>query len=173
MTHSLSEAPGAMRITAQEATLLGPSSNNVKNLLLYPLPTDTADFVVTTQMSFAPPDDSAQAGLLIYWSDDEYFSVTRTRQSLYLSYENGSGGELGNTPSPSGSTVYLRFTRAGKKARADWSLDGASWAKIGEETVLGQPFTTPRVGVFASGSSGSTTTLVADFNFLRVEATTP
>lgn len=69
-------ANGALSIHTLSGTLWG-ATNNVKNLLLRPAPTNRNNWAVEVTVSSHPGLDGEQAGLLYYVDDDNYIKLVK------------------------------------------------------------------------------------------------
>jgi hypothetical protein len=143
-TWSLDSAqPGYLRIQTLPGTLVG-DDNNARNLVLQPVANATADYTVTTSLTF-PGTGSPQAGaigqtagLLVYQDADHFIYLGRS----FLSGNNGSPAlefrqEDGNTTldntitetSPH-ATIYLRLSKTGTLYQASYSYDNIVFTPI-------------------------------------------
>ncbi|MGI6269891.1 MAG: DUF1349 domain-containing protein [Candidatus Howiella sp.] len=104
------------------------------NMLL----TDASEgnFTATVQLTFSPDTDYQSAGLIVYGSDAEIFSVQRR----YHSGHNGncicgvsvtSGNPSESSVSDTGAeTIYLKVERTGNSLAGYWSTDNTEWTTV-------------------------------------------
>ncbi|MGI6269888.1 MAG: NPCBM/NEW2 domain-containing protein [Candidatus Howiella sp.] len=95
------------------------------------------DFSVTTKLSFAPDTDYQSAGLIVYASDEEIFSVQRRYHSGHgnncvcgVDVQAGSPSENAVADTAVGSDIYLKIVRTGTSFEASWSTDNSTWETV-------------------------------------------
>jgi arabinan endo-1,5-alpha-L-arabinosidase len=168
---------GAFRLDSSNTQLA--DTHNTAPVLLEDLP--AGDFVAETKLAFDVPAtgccfDAAQAGLVIYGSDDRYLKLVHAAQgdtrltSLAKEVPPGRAGYpvYGSAfAGPPGDTTWLRIVRRTVDGtavyRAYTSTDGSHWRRgpAWSGRGLGSPV---RLGLVAMGSSGFT----ARFDYVRV-----
>src|SRR5947207_15633647 len=66
-----------LQIAAQRGTLWTNKRNDAKNILLRPWPADVKDADITVTIRFAPEQGGEQAGVMLYFGDDDYVKIVR------------------------------------------------------------------------------------------------
>ncbi|MBD2846308.1 DNRLRE domain-containing protein [Paenibacillus sp. IB182496] len=179
---SVTEAPGKLRITAQPGDLWA-GNNNQKNLMLqtpfFP------DYRIETKLSFDATHNYQAAGLLLYTDDDNYIKLERA-------YHSGLGGPVirlvrefqtapdafyrsndPHTDDPyAGDDLYLRLTKRGLDLRAEYSGDGVTWTRLGDDLRI--PADTMKIGLHAMNTEyGNGVVRQAEFDYFRVTQLLP
>ncbi len=105
------------------------SLSSTKNILLKEAP--RGDFLVTTKLSFSPFEVGQEAGLTVYFNDENYLYISRryTDSGNKIVIEDGEGGV--NTTNKYndfyGSAIYLRIDKRGDEYSFYVSDDGINW----------------------------------------------
>ncbi len=148
--------------------------------------TPPGDYTVETKFTYNLPTTGnynfQQAGLVIYWNDDNYIKLTHvanfeTRQIEFAKEVNpvpANYPRYGNAVlGPPGATTYLRITKrslGGEEAYTAFSsLDGVRWQRGATWThALGG---NARIGLLSMGAPNFTSDIVANFDYVRVYST--
>lgn len=169
---SLTAAPGSLRIITQYGDLY-QGNNNLRNLLLQPMP--TGDFDVTTKLKIDPVAEYHQGGVILYQDQDNYLKLVRAYDSPWggadIVFALEKGGSFDHSfhqavPRSVGS-LYLKVSRRGTWYQGSFSTDGTTWTALGEYSQVN--LVSPRFGLMAAnGYVTSTPEISADFDFFRV-----
>ena len=169
---SLTERPGFMRITAQDAASTKPS------LLLRDI---SGDFVLTARMEFDPAPDRLLAGLVVQGEDGRtvtlgllHASGTRgTFRGVLALADPGGGAPVDRAAGAYDSTeVYLRLERRGADFDASYSQDGVTYTPVGTVTAGLSDAVQVGIGAAASEHCNSRCDVAspADFDFFEIGA---
>jgi beta-xylosidase len=169
---SLTERPGFMRITAQDAASTKPS------LLLREI---SGDFVLTTRMVFDPAPDRLLAGLLVQGEDGRMVSLGLLHASrsggafrgVLALADPGGGAPVDHASAAYASTeVYLRLERRTDSFDASYSQDGVTYTPVGTVTTSLSDTVQVGIGVAASENCNSQCDVAspADFDFFEITA---
>ena len=152
---SLTERPGFMRITAQDAASTKPS------LLLRDI---SGDFVLTARMEFDPAPDRLLAGLVVQGEDGRLASLgllhasgsRGTFRGVLALAEPGGGAPVDRASAAYDSTeVYLRLERRADDFDASYSQDGVTYTPVGTVTASLSDAVQVGIGVAASENCNS------------------
>lgn len=151
---SLTSDPGFLKLMTT-GTDLWQSTNNLKNLLLRPIP-DTS-WSIETIVHGAPVENYQQGGILAYQNDDNYmrfeFQYANERHLAAVKEIGGGTSGPGSVNMTGIETVQMRIDRTGNIYTLYWKLPASqSWAKLADVTDV--PLTNVRVGLFALKGSG-------------------
>jgi beta-xylosidase len=162
---SLETQPGFLTIVCDQGDLYESHNDNSNTLLSK---TDAPDFQIETKVNLKPLADFEQAGLVIYYNDDNYVKLIRI-------FSEGSKVELlcesrGKGSSPiqllsSASTVYLRLVKKGSSYTGFYSTNGADYRRVGSFTLTGQG--APKAGLIAF-SLASGRNVKAAFDYFQI-----
>ncbi len=165
---SLTERPGALRITVQPSATKPPSGAVV-------VAAPAGDFYIETKVEFTPLSNFQRAGLLIYGNADNvlvlgrgFCSYTDSGCVLNGIYFDSSLSTANHaTETPEKDLAWLRLWKRGQEVTAQYNEDGAVWQTIGVHSF---PYTGAlRVGLIADGELGATTGVPAYFDYYRLE----
>jgi beta-xylosidase len=184
---SLSDRPGYLRLACVPAPATrnngSPSPDSIydaPNFLLQKFP--APEFMVTTEMEFAPAAAGERAGLAVFGFDYALLGVERTEGGLRLFYAvNRGANKPGARESTiaerecSGAPLYLRVSVGrGAACQFSYSLDQRIFTPIGGPfQATGDRWIGAKVGLIANASPATTSTGHADFEWFHVTPRTP
>jgi beta-xylosidase len=161
---SLNTQPGFLTLVCAEGDLY-ESHNNNSNTLLSKI--DVPDFEIETKVSVKPLANFDQAGLVVYFNDDNYIKLIRI-------FSNGSKIELlregrgkGSPPIQllsNASTVYLRLIKKGSSYAGFYSTNGTDYRRVGGVSLTTEGG--PKVGLIAFSLS-SRQNIKASFDYFQ------
>lgn len=162
----------ALTIWTETGALNGPSYNNVHNLLLQTLG-DVDEFMMDTELRFAPYWTLRNAGLLYYIDDDTYIRVSRGihdgHDDVWMEWEVDGATHFIYASASVGTwqdpvyDVRLRLTRRGSAYSASYcvGLDGGRFTDWHSFTTQPIPFPSASpvsIGLQAANGDGITAT---------------
>ena len=158
----------ALTIWTETGALNGVDYNNVHNLLLQPLG-DVDEFMIDTELRFAPYWTLRNAGLLYYIDDDNYIRVSRGihdgHDDIWMEWEKDgetqfvyASAQVGTWQNP----VYdfrIRLTRRGSQFSASYCIAQAGggfsdWNSFITQTIDFPPAAAVRIGLQAANGDG-------------------
>ncbi len=170
--YSLSEAPGALRLFAQEAPNLWEAANVLTQRALGPRST------VTTELHFAPAAEGERAGLVVMGRDYTWIGLRRTAEGIRLVRGTCIGADAGNReeaellgPFVADGRVQLRvLVEEGAPWTLSYSVDrGGTWAELGEPFAAREGiWVGARLGPFALAPDGAVAAGHVDIPWWRV-----
>jgi len=125
-SHSLTANPGHLRLYTPDGGHDLYLNLNAPRML-QPI---SGDFVATTKVTMYSDYSYQGAGLLIWQDSDNYIRLELNGPHHGINYVHRIDGVyfgLDPDPVPGGTTVYLRFMRAGNTFSASFSGDGSTW----------------------------------------------
>jgi regulation of enolase protein 1 (concanavalin A-like superfamily) len=121
---------GKLQIRALRGTLWTADRNDARNLLVRPWPEAAReDAIVTVTVSFAPERGGEQAGVMLYFGDDDYIKIVR--ESLEGKRWIVMAREEKGTPTPldkveeAANDVTLTLERRGELIEGFYAVDRA------------------------------------------------
>ncbi len=180
---------GALTIWTETGALNGLRFNNVRNLLLQPLPHSDA-FMMDTELRFEPYWTLRNAGLLYYIDDDNYIRISRGindgHNDIWMEWEiegetqfRYAAAAVGTLEDPI-PECRLRLTRlSDTEFSASYQVNmgftgWTSWISIATETIA-FPTGSVRIGLQAANGDGmmaTTSPVRANFNYFHYSTTT-
>ncbi len=160
--------PSTLRIELEYGDLWSTWTNNCRNLLIRPAPTE--DFTLEVRLIASLVANINQAHVLLYADDNNYlrFGLLRYQGNLYVNHVQ----EVGGTPRPQTShaygsgEVYLRIEKQGGQAKLWFSADSLSW---NEHLTIGSlDFVPTSVGLVAFDGSEPASASVADYDYVTI-----
>ena len=157
----------ALTIWTENGALNGPVYNNVRNLLLQPLPGED-EFMIDTELRFSPYWTLRNAGLLYYIDDDNYVRVSRGindgHDDIWMEWEvNGethftyAGATVGTWADPTYDFRLRLIRRGGNRFSASYCVNNAGvwtdWHAVTTETIDFAPASV-RIGLQAANGDG-------------------
>jgi len=117
---------------------------------------------------------SQQAGLLVYRGDGDYVKLLASAaggRARFGLVSEAADAAARNAPSavvarPRSDTYRLRLSRSGSRYTGSWSLNGASWRRLGS-VVNDRLARGPAYGLFALGSGSRGAPTYAAFERFR------
>lgn len=175
---------GALTIWTERGALNTRLFNNVRNMLLQPLP-GTRDFMMDTELRFTPYWTLRNAGLLYYVDDDNYIRISRGihdgHNDIWMEWEvdgvpsfRYAEAEVGTLEDPL-LEFRLRLKREStNEFSASYQVNSdvtgwTSWNSFATETIA-FPATEPRIGLQAANGDGMVATALpeqANFNYFH------
>lgn len=157
-------------LSTQNGTLAG-TLNTSKNILLKNVP--TGDYVITTRLNFSPTREDQEAGLIIYFDDDNYLYLSKAYTSSGNKFlavnENGAIQAINSIDDSFGSVVYLKIDKSGDSYSMYVSSDGTNWGSP-VYTYAHQFSTIPvKLGVFAQNGNTQAPDIDATFDFVDIK----
>jgi regulation of enolase protein 1 (concanavalin A-like superfamily) len=167
---SLTEKPGAWRITLQAGAIGDAIPEPPTNLLLHEAP--SSDFEIATLVHFTPVSNVQFAGLIVYQDDLNAVQFGRAYCDLSemcvgngIYFDNTSDiSKNFATVTSNPSIAYLRLRREGTTYTGYFSEDGESWIIIGQHISNITPL---QVGLTAGQVLEGET--IADFEYFTME----
>ncbi|MDQ6422955.1 dockerin type I domain-containing protein [Paenibacillus sp. LHD-117] len=111
-------------------------------------------------MAFKPSCNYAEAGLIAYGDDGNYFYVARKHHPGYggpiftvISEMNGVPKEEYIRDSVQEGSVYLKVTKEGSRYAGYYSLDQSNWIQIGS-AIENKSISQLKIGLFANNAGG-------------------
>lgn len=166
-THwSLAERPGWLRIRTQ----IGDIGLDGRNELVRLRP--EGDYWMETKVVIDGSQQHQQAGLLIHLDDNNWVGFIRGNVGgprLGLHWEvNGSYSLEGIPLAAADTLIWLRLGVRDSVVTADWSRDGATWQRHGQQIYGFAADATTRIGVYADNGNVVVPEIPADFDYFRV-----
>ncbi|MFZ1729680.1 MAG: T9SS type A sorting domain-containing protein [Bacteroidota bacterium] len=176
---------GSLTIFTERGALNGERFNNVRNLLLQPLP-GNADFTMDTELNFFPYWTQRNAGLLYFIDEDNYIRVSRGindgHDDIWLEWETDGQthfvyADAGSIAGALGNDFRLRLKKEyGNRYSASYQLGSlsagwTSWNSFATETIS-FPQGSVSVGLQAANGEGLAITELpekAKFNYFNFE----
>lgn len=183
---SLTKKPGCLRITTLQGEFLHVPAD-AQNVFLQKAP--AGDWTIVTKVTGVqgkPKGDWAQAGLIAYQDDDNWFKVVRLHNSLQernlqtknffqIGREKGGFHEWYEELTPdniASPTVYLKLVKRANEYSGYFSEDGVSFTQIGKAQTL--KLSKIKIGLFASnGCDFFEPGSIMDFDFDFFHLTQP
>ena len=166
----LGETPGSVCIDVQEGQF---SQSTAKNVVMRSV---QGDFTIETRVHCTPTEDFQQAGLFLgsggYPPGDDCVLLTRAfRGSL------GNGIYFDSTETSNSfraepdvkDVAYLRLTKRGTNAKAQYSVDGETWVILGVHEF--DFAASLKVGLIATSGNTGATVIPACFDYVTFEPT--
>jgi regulation of enolase protein 1 (concanavalin A-like superfamily) len=183
----------ALTIWTENGALNGTEHNNVRNLLLQPLDTES-DFMIDTELRFVPYWTLRNAGLLYHVDDDNYIRVSRGindgHDDIWLEWEvdgvtqfRYAGASVGTWADPI-RDIRLRLTRReGNQFSASYCIGTGGgvwtdWHSFATETIA-LSSAVIRIGLQAANGDGMmattlpTTAVFSYFHFNKGTSVVP
>ncbi|MFD6178738.1 MULTISPECIES: beta-xylosidase family glycoside hydrolase [unclassified Isoptericola] len=141
---------GTLTLTPSPGFLFDGFSN-ARNVLLTTAGDGTG--TATVRMTGRTQDGWAEAGLLLYRTDDDYVAIQRKYNNdsptvTVVTEFGGRAEESRRIADPVQDDIWLRLTRSGDQVTASYSLDGRTFSQIGSPVDAGA-LGTARYGVMA------------------------
>ena len=174
---SLTANPGWVRIATLQGEFLHTPAD-AQNVLLQKVP--AGDWTIVTKVSGVqgkPKGDWAQAGLIVYQNDDNWFKVVRlynsfrddlqTKNFFQIGMERGGFWEWYEELAPDdipSATVYLKLVKRGNEYSGYFSEDGITFTQVGKAQNL--KLTKIKIGLLAFNGCGAyVPESIMDFDF--------
>ena len=180
---SLGARKGWLRLYSQVQSPKYKNLWNVPSLMLQKLPAPT--FNATVRVECAKQSAGEKSGLVIFGLDYSYIGVSKSKTGYTISRvvcvkaDKGTPEETTASVEASGSDIYLRVEVRPESATDiipkvlcsfSYSLDGKLFHALGTTfTAREGQWVGAKVGVFALGSTATTTSGYADFDWFRIE----
>ncbi len=173
---SLTANPGSMTITPETGDLT-TTTNTAHNLLLQPA---LGDWTIESKLTFSikPGTNFQQGGIIAYQNDDNYLKVDWEKQSANTQFrvilEDSRTGvavnqvlasPVADAIVPSSNTVWFRMAKTGQIYSIFYSVDGTTFVPL---WTTGATLVNPRVGLFSTNGSGTSTNLSVAFDYFHV-----
>ncbi len=157
-------------LTTQNGTL-AEAVNTSKNILLKNVP--TGDYVITTKLDFSPTQENQEAGLIVYFDDDNYLYLSKAYTSsgnqLLAVNENGAFQTINSINDSFGSAVYLKIDKSGDSYSMYASSDGTNWGSP-LYTYINRFSAKPvKLGIFAQNGDTQAPGIDAAFDFVDIK----
>lgn len=160
---SLTARPGFMRIIGESGDIVGGQAS-AKNILLTGAP--EGDWTIETKMDGKPTSQWSQGGLIVYYSDQSFFRLTRlygNGNQLQFTKEIDDIRESFEIPDMIESTeLYLRIVKQGNTYGGYYSTDGVEYSQLWSTQTA--DLIEPKIGLTVAAGTG----LVADFDYFHI-----
>jgi regulation of enolase protein 1 (concanavalin A-like superfamily) len=169
-------AEGKLQIKAQRGTLWKGDRNDAKNLLVRPWPAEAADnALISVTIKFAPEQGGEQAGVMLYFGDDDYVKLVREslegkRWIVMGREEKGDGKQIAKLAVES-DEVTLYLLRQGEKIEGVYSVEGkVERPVVGDCTMPAAPAADAplKIGLFAHGGPAAAEARWATFSDFKI-----
>ena len=167
---------GKLQIRAQRGTLWKAQPNDAKNLLVRSWPAEAReDAVVSVTVRFAPERGGEQAGVMLYFGDDDYVKIVREslegKRWIVLGREEKGTPQQIDKVTEEADEVTLYLTRKGGEIEGAYAVAGTDARQVvGRCPAVAAPAAeTPlQVCLFAHGGPPAAEARWATFSNLRV-----
>jgi regulation of enolase protein 1 (concanavalin A-like superfamily) len=172
-------AGGKLQIKAQRGTLWKADRNDAKNLLVRRWPAEAGDnALISVTVKFAPEQGGEQAGVMLYFGDDDYVKLVREslegkRWIVMGREEKGDGKQIAKLPVES-DEVTLYLLRQGDKIEGVISIEGkVERPVVGDCTIPAAPAADAplKIGLFAHGGPAVAEARWATFSDFKITPT--
>lgn len=142
----LRDNPALRTVNADESLSLIPAVGylwaNWNNAMVMRSSASDGTGTVTVKMTGRTVQRWAEAGLVLYYDDNNYVTVQRKHNNgnptiTAVVEKNGVGEESRRVTDPANDSVWLKLTRTGTTAQASYSLDGTTWTALGGAITVG------------------------------------
>jgi cytochrome c len=165
---------GALHVEHSGGDILGPRNTGPANLVLQRAPAGA--WTIETTVRTPLRSGSQQAGLLVYRDDGDYVKLAAAAAGGKVRFQlvgEARDAVAGNAPAttaarPRNDTYRLRLARSGSRYTGYWSLNGASWRRLGA-VISGSLSARAAYGLFALGTGRSGAPPYAAFEEFRAE----
>jgi Domain of Unknown Function (DUF1080)/Beta xylosidase C-terminal Concanavalin A-like domain len=166
---------GALHVELSGGDIEGRGNTEPANLVLQRAP--AGGWTIETTVRVPLRSGSQQAGLLVYRDDGDYVKLVAAAASGKIRFQlvaEARDTVAGNAPAttaarPRNETYRLRLARSGSRYTGYWSLNGASWRRLG--FVVHRSLTARAAyGLFALGAARQGAPPYAAFAHFRVSA---
>ena len=169
--HSVTAAPGWLRIATETGDLYG-GYNNDRNLLAAPAP--AGDFIATTRFR-NPGRLTYHLGSLGLYQDDENYLRFNLHFNVFKNLDldrEVAGSYSGTSSAIDLDEIFYKMTRTGTTLTFEWSSDGAVWKTYG--TYYGISYSSPKILLqAANGAGGTSVPTNLDRDFVLVQSYQP
>ncbi|MDB1125056.1 DUF1349 domain-containing protein [Vibrio algarum] len=130
---------GVLTMQVQEGNIFGAGAADVDNLFIYPV--SKPDYSAQVTISLDPNLSFEQAGLGIYWNNDNYIKISKemfmAERSLVFVVEQNGQPDIKHRLRFDESTVSVKLERSDTKVRAYYrTQDNDTWQPIISTAVL-------------------------------------
>ncbi|MEZ9629731.1 DUF1349 domain-containing protein [Vibrio breoganii] len=129
----------ALKVQVAEGNMWGVGGKAKNNLFLKSI--DSSEYAVQATLNLVPSRAYEQAGIGIYWDDDNYIKISKEmfngRLSLVFATECNGNPRVNALLDYSGDDVTLRLEKSQTGVTATFSIDGGiHWQLIGTTELL-------------------------------------
>ncbi|MDO6641577.1 MULTISPECIES: DUF1349 domain-containing protein [Gammaproteobacteria] len=122
-----------LTMQVQEGNIFGAGANDVKNIFIYPV--DKPEYSAEVTINLDPNLSFEQAGLGIYWDNDNYIKISKEMfmgaRSLVFVVEQNGQPDIKHRLLFGESTVSVKLERSDTKVRAYYrTQDNDTWQSI-------------------------------------------